>query len=184
MRVISGTRRGHKLKVPKGIDVRPTEDRIKESLFNILKNIKNDGIALDLFGGSGSIGIEFLSRGAKKCYFVDISPQSISIIEENLIHTKLMDKAIILKKDGIKAVEYFSRENLKFDYIYIDPPFKEHNLLIRVLKSIMENEILFKDGIVMIEHENELVLEDEIFVLKKTDYRKYGSKSISFYKRT
>ena len=82
MRVISGLKRGHKLKAPKGLEVRPTEDKIKESLFNILGYIDKDSLVLDLFGGSGSIGIEFLSRGARVCYFVDISSNSISYIKE------------------------------------------------------------------------------------------------------
>ena len=85
MRVISGSRKGHKLKSPKGENTRPTEDRIKESIFNILGNIKNNSLVLDLFAGTGSIGIEFLSRGAESCYFIDLSNDSIKIIKENLL---------------------------------------------------------------------------------------------------
>ena len=126
MRVISGLKKGHKLKAPKGLEVRPTEDKIKESLFNILGNIDKDSLVLDLFGGSGSIGIEFLSRGARACYFVDISSNSISYIKDNLSHTGLNELANVIKSDSVKAIKQLSNRNLKFDYIYIDPPFR-HN---------------------------------------------------------
>lgn len=182
--MISGIRKGHRLKAPKGVDVRPTEDKVKESLFNILGHIRDDSIVLDLFGGSGSIGIEFLSRGAMKCYFVDISPRSISIIKENLIHTKLLDKAIILKRDGARAIEYLSSEGIFFDYIYLDPPFNKHELLLKTLESIAKYPILREDGMIIIEHENELFLEDDIVGFKKIDSRKYGNKSITFYTKT
>lgn len=183
MRVISGIRKGHKLKAPKGMDVRPTEDRIKESIFNILRNIKNNGIALDLFSGSGSIGIEFLSRGAELCYFNDNSQNSISIIKENLSHTNLMDKAVVIKNDGLRVIEYFHSKNVCFDYIYIDPPFRQDKLIQNLLESISKNSILREDGVIIVEHEKELELEDKILDLIKTDYRNYGSKSITFLKK-
>lgn len=183
MRVISGIRKGHKLKAPKGMDVRPTEDRIKESVFNILRNIKSNGIVLDLFSGSGSIGIEFLSRGAKLCYFNDNSQNSISIIKENLSHTNLMDKAIVIKNDGFRVIEYFHSKNLSFDYIYIDPPFRVDKLIENLLKAISNNSILSEDGIIIIEHEKELELENKILDMIKTDCRNYGSKSITFFKK-
>ncbi len=184
MRVISGISKGHRLKAPKGMNVRPTEDRIKESLFNIIGPIDNNSVILDLFGGSGSIGIEFLSRGAKECYFVDISTASIATIKENLIHTKLIDKAKILKKDGVRAIDYFKKEGVYFDYIYLDPPFRHNDLLLNVIESIDNNLILSPKGILIIEHEKELVLDDNLFGFEKIDYRKYGSKSVTFFKKT
>lgn len=182
MRVISGIRRGYKLKGPKGKGIRPTEDKVKESLFNILGPIKRDSIILDLFSGTGSIGIEFLSRGANKCYFVDLASQSIRIIEENLIFTKLMSMATIMKKDGVKAIKYFGNEGVGFDYIYLDPPYNKHKLLYKVLETIGEESILNRQGLIIIEHEKELELLEKISRFVKLDCRKYGSKSISFYK--
>lgn len=182
MRVISGTRKGHKLKAPKGMNVRPTEDKIKESLFNILRNIRMDAVVLDLFAGSGSIGIEFLSRGAEVCYFVDNSSSSISVINENLSHTRLTDNAIVMKSDGLRILDYFHKENIKFDYIYLDPPFRQGNFLTLVLESISRNNILNNDGTIIVEHEKELELKDNIASLIKVDFRNYGSKSITFFK--
>lgn len=183
MRVISGLRKGHKLKSPKGKDVRPTEDRVKESLFNILKNIDENAIILDGFAGSGGIGIEFLSRGAKICYFIDRSVESIKKIEENLRHTKLKEQSIVIKKDLLLGIKDFKNDNIKFDYIYLDPPFKELNLIQNVLKEISINDILNINGKIIIEHEKELELEDVLYNFEKYDYRKYGSKSVTFYRK-
>lgn len=182
MRVISGIRKGHKLKSPKGQVTRPTEDRIKESLFNILGTLKKESLALDLFSGSGSIGIEFLSRGADGVYFIDSSNDSISTIKENLNHTKLLEDSFVYKKDSLKAIEFLKDKNLKFDYIYIDPPFENHQLLFNVFKKLNEHSILKDDGIIMVEHEKKLKLDEEISDFKMMDSRNYGSKSITFFK--
>lgn len=181
MRVISGLRKGHRLKAPKGIDVRPTEDKIKESLFNILGNINRDAVVLDLFGGSGSIGIEFLSRGAKECYFVDISDKSIDSIKENLSHTKLLEFATVIRSDAKRAIINFYNKGLKFDYIYLDPPFRREGLLLDILDTIDKYPILKNHGSLVVEHEKELVLEEVILNFKKIDDRRYGSKTIAFF---
>lgn len=182
MRVISGNRKGHRLKTPKGNRVRPTEDRIKESLFNILGDINRNAIVLDAFAGSGSIGIEFLSRGAKKAYFVDDFHSSIDAINDNLEHTKLIDKAKVIKSDIFLILKKFKRENLLFDYIYVDPPFKQEKLIFNLLKDLSSEKLLSTKGIIIIEHGKNLKLEDKFYNFKKVDYRKYGSKSLTFYK--
>ncbi len=181
MRVISGLRKGHKLKVPKGLNVRPTEDRIKESLFNILGPINENYIVLDAFGGTGSIGIEFLSRGAPKCYFVDNSKESINIINDNLEHTKFLSQSIVIKNDIMYAIDDFASKQRLFDYIYLDPPFRQEGLIHNILEKINKVKILNSNGIIIIEHEKELNLEDNLYNFKKIDYRNYGSKSLSFY---
>lgn len=180
MRVIAGLKKGHKLKGPKGSETRPTEDRIKESLFNILGPIDEDSIVLDLFAGSGSIGIEFLSRGALKAYFIDRSYLSIKTIEDNLKHTNLKDQSKVIKNDSIKIISLFKNENIKFDYIFIDPPYGE-NLILKSIKNIGQEDILKENGILIVEHEKQLELDDNISIFIKKDFRKYGSKVLSFY---
>lgn len=182
MRVISGISKGHKLKAPKGQATRPTDDRIKESLFNILGNLNSDDLVLDLFAGSGSIGIEFLSRGVEKTYFIDCSYDSIKIIKENLSHTKLLDRAIVYKKDSINAISFFHDKGIEFDYIYIDPPFRDHDLLSSVLNSLKDYHILKNDGLIIIGHEKRLELDKYIEGFKNLDSRNYGNKSITFLK--
>ena len=180
MRVISGIKKGYRLKAPKGKNTRPTEDRIKESLFNILMNISSESVVLDLFAGSGSIGIEFLSRGANKAYVVDRDYNSIRCIKDNLEHTKLNEKSVVIKDDAFKAIMKFNRNEVKFDYIFVDPPYGE-DLITKIIKSIYENEILNKRGILILEHEKRLSLKSNICGLRKNDNRDYGSKTLSFY---
>lgn len=182
MRVISGSRKGHKLKTPKGQNTRPTEDRIKESLFNILGNLKKEDLVLDLFAGTGGIGIEFLSRGVKSCYFIDSSHDSIKTIKENLSHTKFLDNSFVYKKDSIVAIKFLREKKLKFDYIYIDPPFKNHKLLFNILDSLNNNSILKDNGLIIVEHENKVDIEKNLNNFQVVDTRKYGSKSITFIK--
>lgn len=182
MRVISGISKGHKLKSPKGQKTRPTEDKIKESLFNILVPLKKDALVLDLFAGSGSIGIEFLSRGAHKAYFIDSSYDSIKVIKENLEHTKLLNSSVVYKKDSISAISFLKNKKFKFDYIYIDPPFENHDLLFNALTHINVHNILYEDGIIIIEHEKSLELDNNIEGFEKLDFRNYGNKAITFLK--
>lgn len=179
MRVISGLRRGHKLKAPKGDNVRPTEGRVKEALFNILGPIPTEAIVLDVFAGTGSIGIEFLSRGAKKAYFTDTSMESINAIEENLEHTKLKEQSEVIKRDGISFIKNMGRRDLKVDYIFIDPPFAKTDLIEKTMKEIIKSSILKENGLVIVEHVYEF---DLVEGFKLIDNRNYGKKLISFYK--
>ena len=177
----AGEKKGVKLKAPKGMNTRPTEERIKESLFNIIRSIKNEAVVLDLFAGTGGIGIEFLSRGAVKSYFVDNSYESIQCIKDNLLHTGLFDKAEIIKKNAFNALKEFNNKRIKFNYIFADPPYGK-GLALDILKAIDSMDILKEDGLLIIEHEKNIMLEDEsIFRLIRKDHREYGFKSLSFY---
>lgn len=180
MRVISGSKKGYKLKAPKGKDTRPTEDRIKESLFNILREIDEESVVLDLYAGSGSIGIEFLSRGAKKAYFVDKSYLSVKAIGENLSHTGLEEKAEIIKKDVLRAIKQLGNQNIQFDYIFMDPPYGR-NLIINAIEDIRKEDILRERGLIIVEHEKKLVLKEQLYGFTKLDCRNYGSKFLTFY---
>lgn len=180
MRVITGTAKGHKLKVPKGLSVRPTTDRIKESLFNILGNNLKDCVVLDLFAGSGSVGIEFLSRGAKECYFIDNSVISIKIIKENLNKTNLIDKSYVYKNTAEKAIKILGSRGVKFDYIFMDPPY-EKGLVIPTLEVIAAENLLEEEGIIIVEHESSLDLSNEIISFVKVRENNYGSTKITFY---
>ena len=172
MRIISGKYKGKKLD---GFDIegtRPTMDRVKESLFGIIQNNLKDSICLDLFAGSGSLGIEALSNGASICYFVDKNKQILNILKNNL---KGIDNSILMEKDYINALEELN--NKKFDIIFLDPPYKD-NLITPSIQKIMELDMLNKDGIIVCEYENEDIKCD----LKLIKDKKYGSKKIKIYK--
>ena len=182
MRVISGLARGTKLKTIDEMTTRPTLDRVKESLFNILqKQIKNS-VVLDLFAGSGALGIEALSRGAAKAYFCDTNRDAINVIKENLNKTRLISKAEVLNVDYKKALNNI---NESFDLIFLDPPYKL-DIAVDALKSIINNNLLKSEGIIVIETDeidrdiNELYNLSEIDIIDK---RKYGRANLIFLKR-
>ncbi|AFS78670.1 RNA methyltransferase, RsmD family [Gottschalkia acidurici 9a] len=180
MRVITGIARGHSLKSPKGLNTRPTSDKVKESIFNILGYIDEKSTVLDLFSGSGGIGIEFLSRGAETCYFVDSDINSIKIIKENLSNTRLLEKSLVYKNNVNRAIKILGSKKIRFDYIFLDPPYaKEH--VMSTLENISEENLLNKEGKIIVEHETKLELPNQSHGFVKADYRKYGDTSVSFY---
>ena len=183
MRVISGKARGTKLYTLEGKNTRPTLDRVKESLFNILQIKLQEAVVLDLFAGSGALGIESLSRGANKAIFCDNNLESIHIIEKNLEKTKFLNKAIILKMDYQKALEKLSKE--KLDIIYIDPPYAKE-MVIPAIQKIIKLDILKNDGIITIETDDEKIISEglkKIDNIKVYDLRKYGRVKILFLDR-
>ena len=181
MRVISGKVRGLKLDTPKNLDVRPTTDRVKESLFNIINPYIRESNILDLFAGTGSLGIECLSRGAKNCIFVDKSKESIGIVKSNIKKARVENESTILNIDFKDAVKRLSVQKQKFDVIFMDPPYYE-NMFIDCLKSIDELSLLKEDGLVVVEHDTNDLFDDNIGRLYKSREKKYGNTTITFYK--
>ena len=150
MRVISGSARGLRLRAPAGLETRPTADRIKETLFNVLAPDLYDLVFLDLFSGSGGIGIEALSRGAAHCVFVDNSPASREIITGNLKAARLSEKAEIMATDVFSALALIEKTGVSFDIIFMDPPYNS-GLYEPVLEKILSSHILKKDGLIVVE---------------------------------
>jgi len=184
LRVISGSARGVKLIAPSEKETRPTLDYVKETLFNILiHNIRNicGSNILDLYSGTGSLGIEALSRGAKHCVFIDSSMSCKNIIEQNLKHTKLYEKARIITTSVVSGIQKLKMENLKFDIIFADPPYKSISVH-GILNEIMHGKIFSTNTIVVIEHEVSEIITDSTghFYLEK--FRDYRSTRLSFYK--
>ncbi len=155
MRVISGSARGCNLVTPEGLDTRPTTDRIKETLFNIIAFDLAECRFLDLFSGSGAIGIEALSRGAEKAVFVDNSAESKKAIEKNLKHTKLEGKARVISKDVFAAIESLKTSGEKFDIVFIDPPYMK-GFNEDVLKALVKAEILADGCRIILERSSEV----------------------------
>lgn len=178
LRVISGEKKGHKLKGPSGIHTRPTEDKIKEAIFNIIRYIEKDEVVLDLFAATGNIGIEFLSRGAKKVYFSEKNIENVKLIKENLFHTNLEDKAQILIGDFRKNI---LQVNEKIDYVYIDPPY-DSDFYEKSFDLLLQRDE-FKDSLFIAEY-NKNIDFSEIFEKLELIYeKKYGKKYIKFYRR-
>lgn len=174
MRVIAGSARRLLLKTVEGKEVRPTTDRIKETLFNILQDKIEGCIFLDLFAGSGAIGIEALSRGAKKAFFVDKDRRALSCIEENLRHTKLEERAKILRTDALTALNRLEKtEKEAFDIVFIDPPYEREEEE-EILKRLIKMDLINQESLIIIELSKKTETEDllkEWDVLKIKEYK-------------
>ena len=147
MRVISGSARGKRLKELKGMDTRPTTDKVKESLFNIIQFEIEGRRILDLFGGTGQLGIESLSRGAAHCTFVDMRRDAAALIRENLKETGLYDKARVIQGDSLS---FLSSCREKFDVVFLDPPYHT-DLIDKALELVSKIDILSEHGIIICE---------------------------------
>jgi 16S rRNA (guanine(966)-N(2))-methyltransferase RsmD len=181
MRVISGTARGTKLNSIEELSTRPTLDRVKESLFNIINSRIDDSVVLDLFAGSGAIGIEFLSRGCRKAYFCDTSNKAVKMIFQNLEKTRLESNAEVLNMDYKKCLQDLSNRKITFDVIFIDPPYKD-DIAVDAVQKILSLNLLNKDGIIIIEtDEKDREIENlKNLDIKVYDIRKYGRANLIF----
>ena len=181
MRVISGSARGTVLHSIEDIKTRPTLDRVKESLFNIIQKDIEDSTVLDLFSGSGAIGLEFLSRGAKRAVLCDSSKDAIKIIKQNVQKTHFEEKVEVYNMEFTKLVERL--QNQKFDIIYIDPPYVTKYIL-KSIEKIIAQENLKKEGIMILETDDEqrILREIESEEVRIVDKRKYGRATIIFLK--
>ena len=184
MRVISGKSRGKKLVSLEGDNTRPTLDRVKEALFNKIQFSVQDATVLDLFAGTGALGVEALSRGAKEVVFCDKVQEAIEVIKQNVTNTNNLDKSIIMNKDYKVVLENMSKQNKKFDIIFLDPPYKT-NLAIESTQKIIMGNLLTEDGTIIIETDD-INKEKEILEIEKVkiiDKRKYGSVWLIFIRK-
>ena len=168
MLIISGKFKGQRLSSPKGLETRPTSSRLRETIFNILQHQIEGADFLDLFAGSGAIGLEALSRGANSATFVDSSRQSIKSIEDNILKLNVKNDTHIYKEDVIRALERMIRMQKKYDLIYVDPPYEktvvheDHQILLSalILQIIDEGDLLAKGGTLFIEEGKEIPQKD------------------------
>lgn len=182
MRIISGTARGTKLYTLEGEHTRPTLDRVKESLFNIIQNDIEDKVVLDLFSGSGAIGLEFASRGAREVYLNDNSKEALEIIKQNIEKTHLSEKIKLYNLNYLKLIQNLNRSN--FDIVYLDPPYKT-DYIIRALKELLKFKIITEESLIIAETDDKEKILEQIQELKKfkiLDERKYGRTYIIFLK--
>ncbi len=177
MRVIAGTARGTKLKAPKGMQVRPTADRVKEALFSILGPRIPGAFFIDLYAGSGAIGIEALSRGADYCIFVENKRTNVALIKENITNTGLNSKARVICADAVKAITSLAAENVKADLLFMDPPYDLIDI-VTLLDSTLDRNIVSDSGLIIAEHAFSNRQWAEKF--NSTRQKKYGDTCLTF----
>lgn len=176
MNVISGSVRGLKLDSVKNPDLRPTKDRIKKSLFDILRFELKDKNFLDLFGGTGQIGIEAFSQGAGKVVIVELDENNVSLIKKNISKIRIPNNITLVREDAVKFLDNY---NYNFDIIFLDPPYKHTNLLENVLNKISNLKYLPKIVAIETLTSLEIPIDSNIFSLRKK--YKYGRISLSLY---
>ncbi|KOA20536.1 ribosomal RNA small subunit methyltransferase D [Clostridium homopropionicum DSM 5847] len=181
MRIISGIAKGKKILPPDGIQTRPTLDRVKENIFNIIQNDIVDANAVDVFAGTGSLGLEAVSRGAKECYLVDKHPSTFNILMQNVKNLGFQEKCKCINKDSYAALKDFSKKGLIFDLIFIDPPYAK-DMIPPAIEIITSESLLAENGIIVtkIDSSEDIYKGNEKIVLY--DYRKYGNTTVCFYK--
>ena len=182
MRIIAGNLKGKKIFYPEDKKTRPLRDMVKESIFNLIENSNKYNLRidksniLDLFSGSGSFGLECMSRGAKKVFFFENYPEALKILKKNILELKLSERCKIFEKNCLNFNEYQNINDEKFDIIFIDPPFKEKNINL-LIEKILSKEMLSDTGIVIIHRHK----KDDVIISNKfqtLDTRSYGISKI------
>lgn len=181
MRVVAGERKGMPLKAITGTTTRPTTDKVKESIFNIIGPFFDGGIVLDLFAGSGGLGIEALSRGVDRAIFVEKDARAYQTLQENIKKCRYEEQVEVFRTDAKRAIKGFLKRDIELDFVFLDPPYhqKEYYELVNVL---VENDKINKSGIILCEHAKEVALPDAFGEFSLQRQETYGGTVISIYR--
>lgn len=191
MRIIGGKAKGRRLRTPSKStakysdqNIRPTADRAREALFNILGRVVANATVLDLYAGTGALGLEALSRSAEQAVFVDKSPQAIQIIKQNIALCGFSDKTTVLKRDLAKGLTFLNKQlpGLAFSLVFVDPPYRK-GLSAAMLQELAESTILLPESLVIIEDDAFTELPAQVAELCRVDYRRYSETGFWFYRQ-
>jgi 16S rRNA (guanine(966)-N(2))-methyltransferase RsmD len=182
MRVVSGTCKGKSLKAVPGNTTRPTTDKVKEAIFNMIGPYFEGGIALDLFAGSGGLGIESLSRGLEKAIFIDRDHKAIQTIYENLNACQLENQAEVYRNDADRALKALIKREVSFDYIFLDPPYKQQQL-VNIMQKMDQYMLVHSGSRIVCEHSHEVELPASIGELMQVKHEEYGIIAITIYEK-
>jgi len=174
MRIIAGEFKGRQISAVKGDNTRPTTDKVKENIFNMMGQFFDGGRVLDLFAGSGNLGIEALSRGMAHGIFVDMNVNAIKIIKENIAKLKLQERTEVYRNDAFKALNVLGKKGSKFDLIFLDPPYGKISIT-ELLATIMAQDLLNGGGVIMCEYGEGMEVAYDELQLKKIRYERYGT---------
>ncbi|HEY8888877.1 MAG TPA: 16S rRNA (guanine(966)-N(2))-methyltransferase RsmD [Clostridium sp.] len=180
MRIIAGSARGRKLLSPVGMGTRPTLDRVKESIFSIIQNKLPHAVVVDMFSGTGSLGLEAASRGAAICYLIDMGDTTFEMLQKNVDNLKFNDKCKCLKGDTYKYMQQFADEKVVFDLIFIDPPYAK-DMIPPAIEIITTNSLLKKDGLIVCKIDSSEEIYDGNSIIHLVRSRKYGNTTVLFY---
>jgi len=186
MRVIAGKYGSRRLRSLRGIDIRPTSDRLRETLFNVLTagnpNALEGTVWIDWYAGTGAVGIEALSRGAGQVYFVESSPHAVELIQENLKNLGIVSGFTVLQDDLLRAVWRLQRKHVAADVVFIDPPYRMHDAYGETLKALADSSLVWAMSLVVAEHEKKFDLAEDFGGLRRFRQLVQGDAALSFYR--
>jgi 16S rRNA (guanine966-N2)-methyltransferase len=182
MRVIAGKYRSRQLRSLRGLDVRPTADRLREALFNVLAPQIEDSAWLDLYAGTGAVGIEALSRGARTVYFVESSPKAAAIIRQNLRALQIEEGYEVLERDAEQALRLLDSQAVSCDVCFLDPPYRMQQAYAEVLGFLSQSRLLMPASMVVAEHEKHFDPGDKFGALERYRELRQGDAVLSFYR--
>ncbi|EGO2527872.1 TPA: 16S rRNA (guanine(966)-N(2))-methyltransferase RsmD [Enterococcus faecalis] len=182
MRVISGEYGGRRLKALDGDNTRPTTDKVKESIFNMIGPYFEGGMALDLYSGSGGLAIEAVSRGMDKSICIEKNFAALKVIKENIAITKEPEKFEVRKMDANRALEQFYEEKLQFDLVLLDPPYAKQEIVSQ-LEKMLERQLLTNEAVIVCETDKTVKLPETIGTLEKTRETVYGITQVTIYRQ-
>ena len=187
MRVIAGKLRSRRLRSLRGADIRPTSDRLRETLFNVLTggnpDALNGSVWLDLYAGTGAVGIEALSRGAGMVFFVESSPTAAGLIAQNLRSLGLETGFRILRQEVTRALRTLEAESITADFVFIDPPYQLENAYRETLSLLSKSKLLGADAVIVAEHQKKFDLENDLLSLHRYRKLEQGDSVLSFYRK-
>ena len=181
MRIISGKARGRNILSPATMETRPTLDRIKEAIFNIIQGYIPDAVVVDVFAGTGSLGLEAASRGARECYLVDKSPVTYPLLKKNIENLKFEDTCTSLNMDAYAALKSLNAKGKVFDLVFIDPPYLM-DLIPEAMRIIDENNMLHEDGIIVTKIDATEDIYEGSENIKLFRSKKYGNTIVNLYR--
>ncbi|MFZ0523668.1 MAG: 16S rRNA (guanine(966)-N(2))-methyltransferase RsmD [Candidatus Acidiferrales bacterium] len=182
MRVIAGKYRSRRLKGPGAMRVRPTSDRLRETLFNVLGSSIADSYFVDLFAGTGAVGIEAISRGARDAFFVESYAKAAKLIRDNLASLEIRTGAEVIEADAIRGLERLAARRLIADFIFLDPPYEKAEEYSDVLEFLDASHLIAPRGIVIVEHFSKMELPQRLDRLECTREIEQGDTLLSFYR--
>lgn len=181
MRIIAGKARGRKLIPPSTMETRPTLDRVKEAMFSTIQNYLLDAVVIDVFAGTGSLGLEAASRGAKEVYLVDKSPVTFPLLKENIKNLKFEDCCFPLNMDSYEVLKNLAKKGKIMDVIFIDPPYCRE-MIPEAIKIVKENNMLAEDGIIVTKIDSIEEIYEGYEDIKLFKSKKYGNTTVCYYK--
>jgi 16S rRNA (guanine(966)-N(2))-methyltransferase RsmD len=185
MRVIAGTYRSRPLRSMPGLDLRPTSDRLRETLFNVLTagnpSVLEGTVWVDLFAGTGAVGIEALSRGAEMVHFVESSAKAAELVRKNLQSLGIVTKFEVLKQEAVRSLKALEGRNVKADFVFLDPPYRMNKAYQETLEILSVCQVLKQDGTAIAEHDKRFDPGEEFGTLRRFRRLEQGDSTLSFY---